>query len=201
MKEALQNERVYSVDKKRLVMLLVGAVLVALSPLALILSTVPKMTPESWVSWVVAFLLVLWMSLAAGLSLIVCPYVASRKWRRRSLLVCVVVATGVSFYPAVIQLIAGEAEVVGWIAGVDYSKDKDGFRLNAHLKDTTEFRIRHYDVVRFQSSSGSSAKVKLIRADVEYLLSVAKEGDDRQELEVVYLKYLKRLLKVRPANP
>lgn len=201
MKETLQNERVYSTDKKRLVSLLVGAVLVSLSPLALILSTVPEMTPESWVSWVVAFLLVLWVSLAAGLALIVCPYVAARKWRVRSLLVCVVVATGVCIYPGGIQLFTGESEVVGWIEGVDYSKSKDGFRVNAHLKNTTEFRIRHYDVVRFQSSSGSSAKVKLIRSDVVHLLSVAEEAGQKQELKVIYLKQLKRLLKVNPANP
>ena len=200
MKENLQNESARSADKKRLISILVGAVLVSLSPLALIFSTVPEMTPERWVSWVVAFLLVLWVFLGAGLALIVCPFVASRKWRIRSLLVCIVVATSVA-YPWICQLIVGEEEVTGQIEGIVRSTAKDWYMTSPQTHSLRKQSMRKYDVIQFRLSSGSLVTVKLIRADVERLLALSKESGGKQDLRVVYLKPLKRLVLVEVANP
>jgi len=73
--------------------------------------------------------------------------------------------------------------------------------VSPQSKTVTKYHVRKYDVVRFQSSSRSSAKVKLIRVEVKHSLSVSKEAGYKEELKVVYLKPLKRRLKVSPANP
>jgi len=196
-----QSGNVQGAGKARVLIMFVGVVLVSLAPLTLILSTVPEMTPEGWFTRVLVFVILLCFLVTAGLALMGIPFISSNKARCIYLLACLGVGIGVSFYPGICQLAAGEVEMIGQIEQVVESAAKDGFWISQQSKTVTKRRVRKYDVVEFQSSSGEPVSVKLIRADVVRLLAKAKEAGEKRALRVVYLKYLKRLVLVEVANP
>ncbi len=178
-----------------------GVVFVALAPVTPILSTVPEMAPESWFQQVLLFVLSLWFLVAAGLALIGLPFLSSRKARAVYTLICFGVGFGVCFYPGIYQLAAGASEVTGQLERVEKSTKHDRYWISPQSKVVTKRRVRKYDDVHFESLSGEPVSVKLIRADAERLLAAKEDAEWRQNLRVVYLKQLKRLVSVESANP
>lgn len=188
-------------QKKQMVIMFTGVVFISLAPLSLILSTVPKMTPEGWFQQVLLFVLSLSFSVVAGLALVGYLFFSSKRAAAVYLLVCVGAGVAVCFYPGIFQLAAGTTEVTGQFEKVERSKKKDQYWLSPQSKVVTKRRVRKYDEIHFRSLSGEPVGVKLIRADAERLLAAKEEAGSQQNFRVVYLKQLKRLISVEVANP
>ncbi len=192
------NEQIQNSAKSVLIPVLSGAVLLTLAAVTPVILALPGLNPENWTIRLGAFVLSLWFCVAIGLALIVTPMFSRGRSRAAAIAVCICVGGCVSFYPGVYQLVVGPSEHTGTVEEVVLSRAGDGFRVNPESKTVTKYSSRKYDKIRIQTPSGEKVTISLIRPHADRVIAAAA---GQVAVRVLYLRYSRRLLDVRPANP
>ncbi|MDF1741056.1 MAG: hypothetical protein P1U86_17975 [Verrucomicrobiales bacterium] len=192
------SSQVRSSSKAALVSILSGATLLAFAAMTPVILALPGLNPENWTIRVGAFVLSLWFFVTVGLALIVSPMVPGGSSRVKAIALCVGMGIGVCFYPGIYQLMVGPSELTGSIEEVVLSRGSDGFRVNPESRTVTKHSSRKFDKIRFETDSAEKVTISLLRSHADRVIAAA-EGE--VAVEVLYLRYLRRLLDVRPANP